>query len=386
MTTPSQPTITVSANPTQAIPKVVPDYEKGLACAWAVADVENEDRWIFRLTEAESNELISAVRRGRVEGRSLLDYRQEDFDLKLSLAPLDRAFLEVRDGRGIALVKNLPRDGVSAEEFELMTWAIGLHFGVARPQDKTSGYINMVKDVGGVYRSPTGRGYSSNAELDFHVDGSDVVLLSCYNQALEGGMSMCTSSIKAYEVISAERPDLAAALHLPYPFSRNGEQREDEPAWFQAPLAGVQDRRLSCAWNRNRLENALKIDGVPPLTPVQREAIEYLDAVVRRPDLMYCMRLEPGDLQLLSNQTALHSRTSFEDHEEESMKRTLYRLWLAMPDSRDLPPGWEHYYGTREGGAVRGGTKGHFYDEACRRFDQRQAATMGMSDPDAART
>lgn len=382
MTTNAKPTTTVSNTSTQAPPNRLPEFARGLLCAWAVADVETEDRWVFRLTEAESTELINAVRRGRVEGRSLLDYRREDFELKLALAPLDHAFLEVRDGRGIALVKNLPREGVSAEEFELMTWAIGLHFGVARPQDKSSGYINMVKDVGGVYRSPTGRGYSSNSELDFHVDGSDVVLLSCYNQALEGGMSMCTSSIKAYEVMAAERPALAAALHQPYPFSRNGEQREDEPAWYLAPLAGVQDGRLFCAWNRNRLENALKMDGVPPLTPVQREAVEYLDAVVRRPDLMYCMRLEPGDLQLLSNQTALHSRTSFVDHSEEAMKRTLYRLWLAMPDSRELPAGWEHYYGTREAGAVRGGTKGHFYDDACQNFDRRQAAAMGMRGPD----
>lgn len=382
MTPVSTPANPVTDNATQASLNAPPDHDEGLLCAWAVADIEHEDRWIFRLAEAESKELIGAVRRGRIEGKSLLDYRREDFDLKLSLAPLERAFLEVRDGRGMALVKNLARKGVSPEEFELMTWAIGLHFGVARPQDKNSGYINMVKDVGGVYRSPTGRGYSSNAELDFHVDGSDIVLLSCYNQAPVGGMSMCTSSIKAYEVMRAERPDLAAALHTPYPFSRNGEQREDEPAWFLAPIAGVQDGRLFCAWNRNRLENALKIEGVPQLTPVQREAVEYLDAVVRRPDLMYCMHLEPGDLQLLSNQTALHSRTSFEDHEDESKKRTLYRLWLAVPDSRKLPAGWEYYYGTREGGTVRGGTKGHFYDEACRNFDKRQAAAMRMPDPD----
>lgn len=124
------------------------------------------------------------------------------------------------------------------------------------------------------------------------------------------------------------------------------------------------------------------MEGVAQLRPVQREAIEYLDAVVRRPNLMYCMHLEPGDLQLLSNQTVLHSRTSFKDHEDESKKRTLYRLWLATPDSRRLPAGWEHYYGTREAGTVRGGTKGHFYDSACRDFDKRQAMAMRMQDPE----
>ncbi|MDB5816688.1 MAG: gamma-butyrobetaine, 2-oxoglutarate dioxygenase (Gamma-butyrobetaine hydroxylase)-like protein [Rhizobacter sp.] len=356
----------------------LPAFDAGHACAWTVAEVENETRWIFRLDAEEAGELIAAVRRAHVDGKPLLDYRQGDFALSRSLGTLSAAFAEVRDGRGMALVKSLPRDGVSPKEFELMTWAIGLYFGVARPQNRLSAYINEVKDAGGVYRSPTGRGYSSKAELDFHVDGSDVVLLSCYNQAPVGGMSMCTSSVKAYEVMREERPDLAAALHTAYPFSRNGEQQGDEPAWFSAPLVGVEAGRVSCVWNRNRLENALRMDGVPPITALQREAVEYLDALVRRPDLMYCMHLEPGDLQLLSNQTALHSRTSFEDHVEEARKRTLYRLWIATPDSRRLPAGWEHYDGTREAGTVRGGSLGHQYDAACLRFDIEQAQAMRM--------
>lgn len=368
------PVVTDAGDP--AFP--LPPFDAGLPCAWSVADVENESRWIYALSEVQAGELIGAVRQSRVDGKPLLAYRRSDFALPLSLDTLAGAFREVRNGRGMALVKNLPRAGVTPAEFELMTWAIGLHFGVARPQNGLSAYINEVKDVGGVYRSPTGRGYSSKAELDFHVDGSDVVLLSCYNQAPVGGMSMCTSSIKAYEVVRSERPDLAAALHTGFPFSRNGEQTGDEPPWFLAPLAGVEAGRLSCVWNRNRLENALKIDGVPPITALQREAVEFLDAVVRRPELMYCMHLAPGDLQLLSNQTALHSRTSFDDHADDDKKRTLYRLWLATPDSRRLPAGWEHHYRTREPGTVRGGSKGHHYDAACQRFDAEQAQDLGM--------
>jgi hypothetical protein len=100
--------------------------------------------------------------------------------------------------------------------------------------------------------------------------------------------------------------------------------------------------------------------------------------VLRRPENMFCMHLKPGDLQILCNQTMLHSRTSFEDHAEDEKKRTLYRLWLARPDSRRLPASWEVFYGTAEPGAVRGGFKGHHYDDVRRAFDARQAATLGM--------
>lgn len=356
-----------------------PSFAADALAAWTVAEVESETRWIFPLSEAEAAELLAAVRRGQVDGKPLLDYRRGDFDFRLSQGKLAAAFREVRDGRGMALVRQLPRAGVSPAEFELMTWAIGLHFGVARPQDRLSRYINEVKDVGTDYRSPTGRGYSSKSELDFHVDGSDIVLLSCYNQAPVGGMSMSTSSVKAYEVVLAERPDLAEVLRsTDYPFSKNGEQPPGEAAWTAAPLVGFEDGHLFCVWNRNRIENAQKLPDAPRLTAEQREAMEYLDSVVRRPELMLCMHLEPGDLQLLSNQTQLHSRTHFEDHPDEDKKRTLYRLWLAMPDSRRLPPGWEGYTGSREAGTVRGGSKGHRYDEACARFDAEQARAMGM--------
>ena len=259
-----------------------------------------------------------------------------------------------------------------------MTWVIGLHFGVARPQNKVSAYMNEVKDAGTVYRSATGRGYSSNAELDFHVDGADVVLLSCYNQAPFGGTSMCSSSVKAYEVMMAERPDLVDVLRGGVPFSLNGEEAAGQPAWRVQPVFGVEEGRVFCMWVRNRVENAQKLPGVPQLTAVQREALDYLDEVVRRPELMYSMQLEPGDVQLLSNHTALHSRTEFQDHDAPEKKRTLYRLWIATPDSPRLPAGWENFYGTRQPGVVRGGIRGQQYDDVRRAFDADQARAMGM--------
>ena len=106
--------------------------------------------------------------------------------------------------------------------------------------------------------------------------------------------------------------------------------------------------------------------------------MEYFDQVLRRPENMFCMHLAPGDLQILCNQSMLHSRTSFTDHTDADRKRTLYRLWLAPPDSRRLPDSWSVYFGTTEPGAVRGGMKGHHYDDVRRDFDARQAAAVGM--------
>ena len=352
---------------------------KTFPASWTVAEVEADRSWIYRLSDTESAELLAAVRAAGDASKPILDWKRDDFALASALPTLAAAFREVRDGRGMALVKNLPRDGVTPAEFRLMTWAIGLHFGVARPQNRASDYITEVRDAGHAYRSPTGRGYNSKAELDFHVDGSDVVLLSCYNQAPVGGMSMCASAATALEVVKAERPDYAQALTTDYTFSRNGEQSEGEAPWYAAPVCTTDENgRVFCKWNRNRIQNAQKIEGVPPLSALQREAMEYFDTVLRRPENMFCMHLEPGDLQILCNQTMLHSRTGFEDHAEDEKKRTLYRLWLARPDSRRLPDSWAVFYGTAEPGTVRGGMKGHQYDDMRRTFDARQAKAMGM--------
>jgi hypothetical protein len=347
--------------------------------AWTVREVERDRRWIHRLPDRESTALLDAMRAvGDPDSRPLLDWTRADFALDAALPTLASAFREVREGLGMALVKNLPRAGVTPAEFRLMTWAIGLHFGVARPQNRASDYITEVRDAGHAYRGPAGRGYNSKAELDFHGDSADVVLLTCYNQAPVGGMSMCASAATAFAIVQAERPDYAEALTTDYPFSRNGEEAEDEAPWYAVPICTPHEGRVFCKWNRNRIENAQKLDGVPRLTGTQRAAMEYFDAVLRRPDNMFCMYLEAGDLQILCNQSMLHSRTSFEDHPEDEKKRTLYRLWLAPPHARRLPESWAVFYGTAESDTVRGGMKGHHHDDVRRRFDARQAKAMGM--------
>jgi hypothetical protein len=348
------------------------------AAAWRAADLARDRRWIFTLDDGDRTDLRRGLAAGRIEGKPLLDYRQGDFAFGRSLTPIRRALEEAQHGLGVALVRGLPRDGLDPAEFELLTWAIGLHLGVARPQDKLSRYLNEVKDAGTVYRSAGGRGYSSNAELDFHVDSGDVVLLSCYNQAPSGGDSLCASAVAAYRQLAAEHPDLGQALQQPYPFSRQNEQSEGEAPFARIPIVGLEAGELFCNLNRNRIENGDRIEGAPRMTAPQREAMNLLDEIVRRPEFMFSMRLEPGDLQILSNHTALHSRTGFQDAPEPARKRLLFRLWLATPDAPRLPASWRDVWESVEPGAVRGGIYGHHYDARCLRFDESQASAMGM--------
>ena len=145
----------------------------------------------------------------------------------------------------------------------------GLHAGVPRPQGKASHYISPVRDAGTAYRTGTGRGYSSNAELDFHTDSADIVFLSCYNKAASGGMSITTSSLAAYGVMAEEFPDLVEYLHKRVHFSRQGEEAPHEAPSYPHPIFDRVGGRLFSKWNRNRVSSAQKIDGAYVVTAIQ---------------------------------------------------------------------------------------------------------------------
>jgi alpha-ketoglutarate-dependent taurine dioxygenase len=347
--------------------------------AWTVDDLRADTGWIVELDDRARADLTAAVRKARDPDRTLFDYRRSDFDLGSAWPAIAGALRQVRDGTGFAVLRGLPRDGLTAAEFELLTWAIGLNAGVARPQGKDSQFLSAVRDAGVTYRTGKGRGYSSNADLDFHTDSADVVLLTCYNAARSGGMSMVSSSVTALEAIQAERPDLAELLRQPYFFSRQQEQAADEAPFYPNPVYDEKDGLLFSKWNRNRLRSAQAIEGVPKLTPAQFDALDLLDNVLRRATVMYSMYLQPGDMQILNNHVTLHSRTEFEDHDDPALKRCLFRLWLAPPDSVALPESWGPAYRSVAPNSVRGGIIGLAYDDARRGFEKRQAADLGMA-------
>lgn len=346
--------------------------------AWTPADLEADRRWIVELDDAARTDLVRAVRSAADPEKDRFDYRPTDFDLGSAMAPLGRAFHGAKHERGIALVRGLPRAALSEEGFALLTWAIGLHFGVARPQGKATQYLSGVRDVGVDYRSAGGRGYSSNAELDFHIDGVDVVVLSCFNKAVSGGMSMVSSSLTAHNRLVRERPEIAEVLYEPFSFSRQAEEAPDEAPFYTNPVFDALDGRFFGKWNRNRILGAQNISGVPPLTKRQRDAMEAMDATLRRSDLMHTMFLQPGDMQILSNFTMLHSRTTFVDHDDLAQKRLLFRLWITPPDAPELPQSWMPLFRSVRARTVRGGIIGHHYDDRCRAFDARQAADHNM--------
>jgi len=354
----------------------------GGAAAWDAARLEaDRARWTFALDDGARRDLLAGLRKARDPHKTLFDYRREDFDLGGAWPVVAAAFEQVKRGLGVALVKGLPREGLSEKDFELLTWGIGLHCGVGRPQGKESHYISAVRDAGNTYRTGRGRGYNTNAELDFHTDSADIVALSCYNKAKSGGMSITTSSVAAYARMQTEFPKLAGWLMRPVHFSRQGEEAPDEAPSYPHPIFDERDGKLFSKWNWNRVTSAQKLEGVPKISAPHQEALDVFDKLVRRADLAHTMWLEPGDLQVINSHVTLHSRTDFIDHDDPAQKRLLFRLWLVPPDGDRLPESWRVLYRAVDSGTVRGGIIGQNHDEPRRAFERRQAQALGMRLP-----
>ena len=354
-----------------------PDFNRD--AAWTVDQMHDDQSWIFQMIEDQARQLANIVKRIYSPDRPLFDYRPEEFDFGSGFEIITAAAKEAYFGRGVAVVKGLPRAELSSPEYRVLIWGIGLRMGVPRPQGRMTQYISEVRDAGASYRHAGGRGYNTNSSLDFHTDGCDLVALVCFNAAKSGGMSMVSSSLTAWLTLLAERPDLAEVACSDFYFSRNQEQAPDEGAYYAQPLFDFADGRLFAKWNRNRVNTAQDLRGVQPLSEPQIECTDFLDEILRRPNVMFSSWLEPGDLQFMNNHVMLHSRTQFEDHEEEEKKRLLYRLWLAPAYSVTLPDSWSDFFGTTRPGAVRGGIRGHHHDESCKKFESQQALLMGMT-------
>jgi hypothetical protein len=267
----------------------------------------------------------------------------------------------------------------STADARLAYWGMGLHMGVARTQNSASDFMSDVRDEGGSYRVKTGRGYNTNAGLDFHVDFCDVVALLCLRKAKSGGASMVTSSIAVHDEIARVRPDLLEALYQPFYFSLQGAGSASDGQYYCCSIAGKKDGRLAFRSNRKNIIAAQRdFAEVPRLTAQQTEVLDLLDQLYYDPRFCYSMWLEPGDLQLLNNHIVIHSRTDFEDFDEPERKRHLLRLWLALPKAQPLPDLWIDAFKDVRGGAVRGGLRGRAITPEFLEYEARLSRCHGM--------
>jgi len=335
---------------------------------WRGRDMAASRRWIRDLSAAAVEEIDAALRHVQKRGIGWRDITRADFPLPGLRALIEDVRDELESGSGMVKLRGLPVARYDETALRQIYFGLGTHVGTPVFQNRRGELMRDIRDEGGDLGKRYGQieggkgetpflsSYArtlSNGQLRFHTDRTDVVTLLCVRQAKSGGVSKICSSAAVHNAILERRPDLLDVLFQDYHRSRLGEESETAESVYPLPIFGVRDGRFTSHYSLTYIEAAQRVAGVPALTAAQREALEFLMAVSE--ELSFEMTLEPGDIQFLNSHVTYHGRTPFEDEQATGHDRLLFRLWLAMPNSRALPENHRVLWRDVEAGALRGG-------------------------------
>ncbi len=299
------------------------------AAAWRGCELRDRDDWRYCLNSAEVAEIRRAIDCAKASGKAREQLSARDFPLP-GLAPVIATWREeLQQGRGFVLIRGLPVDEWGEQDCELFFWCLGWHLGVPGAQNRFGELLGHVRDTGVDPSDPTVREYRTRLPISFHCDAADVVGLLCLKTAAEGGASRIASSVSLFNALLAQDAEVER-LFRPFLLDARAE-------------AGLQTFPIEpCRYHRGTLRtfyhsgyfrSAGRYTHAPSLTAEEVALLDAYDALADDPNMHLSMELKPGDIQLCSNHTIVHSRAGYTDHDDPAKRRHLLRLWLSLPES-----------------------------------------------------
>ncbi len=324
---------------------------------WRGPEMQKRTDWIHSFDDKEVAEIEAALKHVHDKGLKIEDIQSAaDFPLDLVARRLEHARDYIENGPGIFHFHGLPTDRLSKDDLRLTWWGLGRNFGTPVSQSDQGDLLGDVRNImGNTAGTLRARGYNSNMKLSYHTDSADVVGLMVMRVAKSGGKSMLCSSVAVHNEIARTRPDLLEVLYTPFPWSWQGQEAPGDAPFYMQPVFSYHDGKFSCRYIRVHIMSSQRFDDAPRLSEKQIEALDYLDSLSNSPEFHFGMMFAPGDIQLVNNHVCFHSRTEFDDYEEMDQRRHLLRLWLSVPNSRNLSPLMGTIYQNQKGGTVRGG-------------------------------
>lgn len=317
---------------------------------WTGKDLEASDDWKYALTGADVAEIEAALAGVEARGLEIKDITLADFPLPNLDARLAALKEQLLQGRGLAMIEGMPVEKWDVKQAAIAYWGVALRIGEQVSQNYKGHLLGHVYDIIGSDRnsSTSTRAYHSSAELNFHADSCDVVVLMCLRQARSGGGNRLASTIAIYNEMLRRRPDLVEELIKPWYRDRRNEIPPGKDPWFELPVFHFADGYLSVGWQNFYIRSAQRFEELPRFTERQKEALDMMDSLAD--EMCISLTTKPGDILFLHNHVTVHARDEYEDWEDPDRMRHLLRFWLAMPDGRPLTDAvLDRYVGLKPG-------------------------------------
>jgi hypothetical protein len=314
-------------------------YEHASASfAWKASSFKGPSDYLIELTSSDRGEMLTATAALQRSGRlaSVQALSKSDFRFGELAKKLERGYSEVRSGKGFVVLRGLPFEGLSLEQFTACAWGVGTHFGRALSQNAQGELVTSVIDA--TAEDATPRMYRSNLELRPHSDITAMISLACWHKSASGGASIIVSGVTVHDAIRARAPRLLEPLYRGYHYHRLGEEGQgEEPATpYRTPVFANRNGQISCRYQRAGIAAGHRELDVP-LEERDIEAMNLFDQVAADPENRLAFFLERGDMIVINNYAVMHARTRFTNFPEPERQRRLVRLWLDAEGFRDVP-------------------------------------------------
>jgi len=332
--------------------------------AWKGPSIKNTpEKWGYTFKQEDIDEINEAVAKFIASDFKLEAISKDNFQLPLLGNKLNKIKSELTDGLGFKLFRGLDISTYNREEVATLFMGIGSHLGSPRSQNAAGHLLGHVRDIGADENDPNSRIYQTNSRQTFHTDSADVVGLICLKTAKSGGESLLVSAESIYNEMLKRRPDLVKLLFSPVATDKRGEIEPGQKPFFTIPVFSWFKEKLTVIYQRQYIDSGQRFEGIPELPENYVDALNLFDELANDENLNLSMKLEVGDMQFVHNHSMLHDRRGFMDWPEPENRRHLLRLWLSVPDDRELPPIFKERYGNidvgNRGGVIVEGTKLH---------------------------
>lgn len=248
------------------------------------------------------------------------------------LAALAGAHL--RGGAGFLVLTGLPAEPEAGRRAAARA---GTMLGSLVPQDREGTLVRAVQDRGtAVGEGRRSRYADSSTGGHLHTDGAemafpvpDIFILFCVRQSPVGGALQVLHLRDLLGVLGA-RPGAVDVLRQPFQFDRRGDEAGADAPTVAKPVLFEQGGRPAVTYLRRYIDIGHGYRASPPLSRVQRAALDAVDRAAADSRLVRQGRLRPGELALFDNLSLLHGRTQFTDYPDAGRRRLLWRTWVRV--------------------------------------------------------
>lgn len=296
---------------------------------------QNANRIFYDFSKQTLGEIDAAVAQIRLRKMTLDIIEQEDFRVPSFAADVPELRRRLDQDFGFIVLRGIRIDKWSPQETEMVYWGIGNYLGRVMRQNFRGERLDKVKNLGEPNVTDPYRIIETNQHFQPHTDNGMLeprpphyLGLMCIRNADNGGESLLASAYTIHNIIQTERPHYLPRLYQLFSIEPPVEQRlpDREPLW-RRPVFEWDGRDLVIHYIRYLMDPGMVRAGTP-LTAKEKEMLDFIDSILRRPEVLFEYQLKPGEILIENNLRNLHGRTAFRDEAIAGKGRELRRIWL----------------------------------------------------------